>query len=157
MPDPAPSPDCCQTYVDALATETDKITAQKQLDQCRLMEKQEPSNLYATLNDVDPTMYSTFTKCLQQRIIAADIPLIKLINDYEINKIDANTASELNKNTMSLYQIDLYYTIGKIFLFIILILAYFYFFNGTGLIEPIKSSVKSVNDKIRQFTNVPIK
>jgi hypothetical protein len=150
-------PDCCQTYVDALATATDKINAQTQLDKCRLMEKQEPSDLYATLNDVDPTMYTTFTKCLQQRIIAADIPLLKLINEYETNKIDANTASEMNKNTSALYQTDLYYTIGKIFLFIILILAYFYFFNGIGLIEPIKTSIKSANDKISQFTNVPIK
>jgi len=154
-----PESDCCKPYVDALATATDKTASQAKLDTCRLFQKQEPSDLYATLNNVDPSMYDTFTKCLQQKIIDADKPLLKLINNYETSKTDAITASEMNNNTMSLYQTDLYYTIGKTFLFVILILAYFYFFNGVGMIEPIKSSIKSVNDKIAEYTNVkaPIK
>jgi hypothetical protein len=77
-----------------------------------------------------------------------------LINNYESTKIDAVTASELNKNTMSLYQIDLYYTIGKVFIFFIMALAYYYFLNGQNMIEMIKSGFQGANDKLTKLTEV---
>ena len=153
--------DCCQPYIDALnsAQNDSKESAQKDLDTCRLIQKQGPDDLYSTLNSVEPSMYTTFTKCIQDRIIEADKPLLGLINDYAGKKEDAITASELNRNTMSLYQVDLNYTIGKVFIFMILILAYFYFLNGISVIEPIKAGVQQVSEKISNFTTVkaPIK
>jgi len=149
--------DCCQPYVDALNTAEDKESAQKDLDTCKLIQSQSPDDLYATLNTVEPSMYTTFTKCIQTRIIDADEPLLGLINDFAGKKEDAITASELNRNTMSLYQIDLNYTIGKVFMFIILLLAYFFFLNGVSVVEPIKSGVQQMGEKISNFTVAPIK
>jgi hypothetical protein len=149
--------DCCQPYVDALKSAVNKETAQKDLDTCRLIQTQNPDELYTTLNSTDPSMYHMFTKCIQTRIIDADKPLLGLINDYAGKKEDAITASELNRNTMTLYQVDLNYTIGKVFMFIILFLAYFFFLNGVSVIEPIKTGVQQMGEKISNFTVAPIK
>jgi hypothetical protein len=148
--------DCCQAYVDRLknASQADKATAQANLDTCNLFKKQPTSELYTTLNNISQPMYSTLAQCLQNRIVKSNEPLIHLINDYEKKKIDAVTASELNKNTMSLYQIDLYYTIGKIFIFFIIILAYYFFLNGQRVFETIQSIIQTVNDKMTKFTEV---
>ena len=154
-------PDCCQLYLDRLADaeESEKESAQIELDTCRSFQKLQPKELYDTLNTVEPSMYSTFTQCIQNRITDADKPLLSLINDYEDKKKDAITASELNRNTMSLYETDLNYIIGKIFLFIILILAYFFLLNGASLIEPIRDGIQKAGEKISNFTSVkaPIK
>jgi len=154
-------PDCCEQYVNDLknAEDADKASVQIILDKCRSFQKLMPVDLYDTLNTVEPSMYTTFTKCMQERIIDADKPLLSLINDYEDKKIDAITASEMNRNTMTLYEVDLNYTIGKIFLFIIIILAYFYLLNGASLIEPIKEGIQKASNKISNFTSVkaPIK
>jgi len=153
--------DCCQLYIDRLADaeESGKEYAKIQLETCRSFKKLQPKDLYDTLNTVEPSMYSTFTKCMQDRITDADKPLLSLINEYEDKKKDSITASELNRNTMTLYETDLNYTIGKIFLFIILILAYFFLLNGASLIEPIKNGVQKASEKISNFTSVkaPIK
>ena len=148
--------DCCKSYDDERrnATPETKAAADKKYEQCLLFKTQNTSDLYKTLNLVDQTMYSTMAQCLQNRIINTDQPLINLINNYESNKIDAVTASELNKNTMSLYQIDLYYTIGKVFIFFIIALAYYYFLNGQKLVETIKTGLQTANDKITKFTEV---
>jgi hypothetical protein len=151
-------PDCCEQYVNDLenADDANKASVQIILDKCRSFQKLKPNELYATLNTVEPSMYTTFTKCMQDRIIDADKPLLSLINDYEDKKIDAITASELNRNTMTLYEVDLNYTVGKIFLFIILILAYFYLLNGASLIEPIKQGIQKATNKITNFTSVKV-
>lgn len=154
-------PDCCEQYVNDLenAEDANKASVQLILDKCRTFQKLKPVELYATLNSVEPSMYNTFTKCMQDRIIDADKPLLSLINEYEDKKIDAITASEMNRNTMTLYEVDLNYTIGKIFLFIVLILAYFYLLNGASLIEPIKEGIQKATTQISNFTSVkaPIK
>lgn len=151
-------PDCCEQYVKDLenADDADKASVQIILDKCRSLQKLQPNELYATLNTVEPSMYTTFTKCMQDRIIDADKPLLSLINEYEDKKIDAITASEMNRNTMTLYEVDLNYTIGKIFLFIILILAYFYLLNGASLIEPIKEGIRKASNQITNFTSVKV-
>ena len=63
----------------------------------------------------------------------------------------------MNNNIKVLYQTDLYYTMGKAFLFVCLIITYFYFFKISGIIDPIKNVVKSISDKASKFTeNVKI-
>ena len=149
-------PDCCESYETALknATPANKAAAQDKYEKCLLFKTQNTTDLYSTLNNVDQTMYSTMAQCVQNRIISSDQPLISLINNYESKKIDAVTASELNKNKMSLYQIDLYYTVGKVFVFFIIALAYYYFLNGQQLVDTIKSGVQTANDKITKLTEV---
>jgi predicted PurR-regulated permease PerM len=149
-------PDCCESYETALknATPETKAVAKERYEKCLLFKTQNTNDLYSTLQNVDKTMYSTMAQCIQNRIIESDQPLINLINNYELNKIDAVTASELNKNTMSLYQIDLYYTVGKVFIFFIIALAYYYFLNGQKIVETIKSGVQTANEKITKFTEV---
>jgi hypothetical protein len=137
-------PDCCVG-----------LTNSVDISYCNAFVKQEPSELYNTLNTIGierQELYPTFQKCLKTRLLDADKPLVDLINNYKNNKIDANTASEMNKNTMSLYQTDLYYTIGKFLIFSIILLAYFYFLNGASVVESIKAGVQSVNDKVATLT-----
>jgi hypothetical protein len=148
--------DCCKSYKTALdnATPQTRVSAKTNYDHCLQFQNQPTSDLYSTLNEVDQSMYSTMTQCLKHRIIKSDQPLISLINNYESKKIDAVTASELNKNTMSLYQIDLYYTVGKVFIFFIIALAYYYFLNGQNLVDTIKTGVQTANDKMTKLTEV---
>jgi len=70
------------------------------------------------LNKRDDT-YSNILECVQKRIQESDVDLNNLINNYSDNKEKAITASEMNNNTKTLYQKDLYYTYGKIFFFIL--------------------------------------
>lgn len=92
--------------------------------------------------------------CIQQKLIESDVSLNNLLNNYETSKIGAITASEMNNNTKTLYQVDLYYTIGKSFLFICLFATYFYFFKITGIIEPIKNGINLVKNKVTKLTDV---
>jgi len=147
---------CCKSYEDALkAALPEEIAAAKdKLDKCKLYEKQSTNDLYATLNNLDKDMHLPMAQCIQKRIVKSDEPLVNLINNYESNKIDAVTASEMNKNTMSLYQIDLYYTVGKIFIFLAISLAYYYFLNGQNMVDMVKTGVQNANEKIKKFTEV---
>ena len=136
---------CCQGLED-----------EDDIKMCKLFQTQSPTELQNTLNSIGTDkhyLYTTFANCLQAEIFKSSQPLVDLLNNYEVNKIDAVTASEMNKNTMSLYQTDLYYTIGKVFLFFIIILAYYYFLNGEAMIGPIKAGIQSVNDKITKIAN----
>jgi hypothetical protein len=147
---------CCQSYEDAVKTAKpqDLAAAKDKLAKCKLYETQSTNELYSTLNNLDQTMYLSMAQCLQDRITKSDEPLVNLINSYESNKVDAVTASELNKNTMTLYQIDLYYTVGKIFIFAAISLAYYYFLNGKNMVEYFKTGIQSANEKITKFTEV---
>jgi hypothetical protein len=122
------------------------------LEACEKFKTQSTNDLYKTLNNTAEDMYPTLVQCLQDRITDGDEPLLKLLNSYESKKKDAVTASELNKNTMTLYQIDLYYTIGKIFMFLIILLAYYYFLNGQNMVSTIQTGIQTANEKLTKFT-----
>jgi hypothetical protein len=147
---------CCQSYEDAVnsAPPENKDAAKDRLVKCKLYETQSTNDLYATLNSLDENMRLPMAQCIQKRIIQSDEPLVNLINNYESNKVDAVTASEMNKNLMSLYQIDLYYTVGKIFIFLAISLAYYYFLNGQNMVEMVKTGIQNANEKIKKFTDV---
>ncbi len=91
-------------------------------------------------NNID---FSLWQSCVsrQKDISHVDLNLASIntiLNTYNIaeqNRTD--TANELNKYSMTLFQNDIYYTYGKILFFIILIGAYLYFFRINGIIQPI--------------------
>ena len=112
------------------------------------------SELYEAANringsSIDPTQknYADMLGCVQQRIIDANGDLNELLNVYETNKINSITASEMNNNTKTLYQTDLYFTYCKIFLFICLIGSYVYLFRTTGILIPIQNLIKNITEK----------
>ena len=139
------SPDCCAGLTDPI-----------DISFCNFFRDKDPTDLYSPLNEIkienQKNIFPVLSQCLKNRITDADKPLIDLINNYENKKKDAITASEMNKNTMALYQVDLYYTIGKILLFAILVLAYFHFLNGATLIESMKTGIQSVKEKVATLT-----
>ena len=139
------SPDCCAGLTDPI-----------DISYCKIFRDKDPTDLYSPLNEIkienQKNIFPVLSQCLKNRITDADKPLIDLINNYENKKKDAITASEMNKNTMALYQVDLYYTIGKILLFAILVLAYFHFLNGASVIESIKTGIQSVKQKVETLT-----
>ena len=116
--------------------------------------------LYTDLNtkytsDVNnDTKYGDMLECVQKRIIDANANLNNLLNVYEDDKLNAITASELNTNTQTLYQTDLYYTYGKVLLFACLFGIYFYFFKISGIIEPLKNGLKNIKEKANKLTDV---
>ena len=115
-------------------------------------------DLYTKLDSIAPdnNKESEMLKCLQERVKKEDAELNNLLNNYEKNKLHAITASELNRNTSSLYKTDLYYTIGKSLLFVCLITTYFYFFRITGIIEPLKNISKKISEKVNKLTEVKV-
>jgi len=107
------------------------------------------------LNKGDDT-YSNILECVQKRIQESDVDLNNLINNYSDNKEKAISASEMNNNTKTLYQKDLYYTYGKIFFFILLAGCFYYFFKLSGILEPIKNIVEKVKDKVKTLKETKI-
>jgi len=116
----------------------------------------EPNDLLSLLEEEEPENYDTMLGCLNQRLVDLNQPLTELLNKYEKDKIKAISASELKRNTSEVYQSDLYYTVGKTLLFIILFCIYLYFFNVTGIIQPIRDGIKIVNDKLIELSEVKV-
>jgi len=93
--------------------------------------------------------YGDLLQCVQRRIQESDDSLNNLINNYSDNKEKSISASEMNKNSETLYQKDLYYIYGKIFFFIILAGCFYYFFKLSGVLGPIKNIVDKVVNKVK--------
>jgi hypothetical protein len=113
-------------------------------------------NLYTILNNTDPLDYHYMLLCLKEQVKTANGPLNDLMNHHTKNKIGAITASEMYKNTRSIYNTDLYYTISKIFLFIELIIAYIYFFKDSGILQPIRDSATFLNEGINKLKDFQV-
>jgi hypothetical protein len=121
---------------------------------CSTYDVRDPATLYDTLNDTDPSMYGFMLDCLQKKINDKNRPLQQLITSHEVNKKDAITASEMNRGMRDIYQSDLFFTISKIFMFIILICVYVYFFKYTGIIQPIKDGAIIVKDNLDKVKDI---
>jgi len=121
---------------------------------CNTYNVNDPATLYDVLNDTEPSMYGFMLDCLQKKIIDNDRTLHDLVTSQEADKKDAITASEMNRGMRAIYQSDLFFTISKVFMFIILICAYIYFLKYTGIIQPIKDGAKIVKDNLDKVKDI---
>ena len=123
---------------------------------CNMYTDDDPYVLYDILNDTEPSMYGYMLECLQKKITDNDRKLNSLVTSHEADKKDAITASEMNRGMRSIYQSDLFFTISKVFMFIILICAYVYFLKYTGIIQPIKDGAKIVKDNLDKVKDIKL-
>jgi len=101
--------------------------------------------------NTSPIDYNKWLKCLWDDINKKNIDLSNVdtqIHNWDIDRANEDTATELNNYSMTLYQSDLKYTFGKILFFIILAILYMYFFKVNGIIEPIMKIFTFMKTKI---------
>jgi len=97
-----------------------------------------------------PIDYNLWLKCLWADIDKTNIDLSNVntqISNWNIDRVNDDTATELNNYSMTLYQSDLKYTFSKIIFFIILAIVYMYFFKVNGIIEPIMKLFNYIKTK----------
>jgi hypothetical protein len=95
--------------------------------------------------------YNQWLKCLWAEMDKTNIDLSNVntqIRNWDIDRANDDTATELNNYSMTLYQSDLKYTFSKIIFFIILAIVYIYFFKVNGIIEPIMKIFNFMKTKI---------
>lgn len=95
--------------------------------------------------------YNQWLKCLWDNVNTTNVDLTNIntqISNWDIDRANDDTATELNNYSMTLYQSDLKYTYGKIIFFIILVIVYMYFFKVNGIIEPIMKIFTFIKTKI---------
>jgi len=115
-----------------------------------------PATLFTILETENENNYDIMLKCLNNQLEQSNKPTIDLINKYGKDKLNAITASEMERNVNKIYQEDLYYTIFKFFMFFILILVYIYFFKLTGIIQPIKDGMDLLGNKVSEIRDIKI-
>ena len=151
---PAPTTYTPITYAPITSAPTTSAPTTSEPLNCRTYDVSNPATLYDTLNDTDPSMYGFMLDCLHKKITDQNRPLYELITSQESDKKDAITASEMNRGMRAIYQSDLFFTISKVFMFIILIGAYIYFLKYTGIIQPIKDGAKIVKDNLDKVKDI---
>ena len=95
--------------------------------------------------------YNKWLKCLWAEMDKTNTDLSNVsaqISNWDIDRANDDTATELNNYSMTLYQADLKYTFSKIIFFIILAIVYMYFFKVNGIIEPFMKIFNFMKTKI---------
>jgi len=77
-----------------------------------------------------------------------------ILNQIEKN----NSAEELNKNTQSIYVLDLVYVVCKVFLFVVLGIIYVVFFKNAETMKDVIIDAKdNITQKIRPLIKTEVK
>jgi len=98
--------------------------------------------------------FDKWKKCIADKKLSKNVDknlasINTILGGYNISEqTRTDTANELNKYSMTLYQNDIYYTYSKFFMFVVLIFSYIYFFRMNGIIEPIMKLFNIVNTQI---------
>jgi ATP-dependent Zn protease len=131
-------------------------TTRPPINPCSQYEVNDVSTLYSVLNETEPSMQDTMLRCLQQQIITKGDPLYQDAINYGNNKIESISAIQKKVNIDIIYQDNLFYTISKVFMFILLIGAYIYFFKDSGIFQPIKNGAKMVKENLDKVKDIKI-
>ena len=131
-------------------------TTRPPINPCSQYEVNDVSTLYSVLNETEPSMQDAMLRCLQQQIITKGDPLYQDAINYGNNKIESISAIQKKVNIDIIYQDNLFYTISKVFMFILLIGAYIYFFKDSGIFQPIKNGAKMVKENLDKVKDIKI-
>jgi len=115
----------------------------------------DPATLFTVLKNETENNYDVMLDCLNIQLENSTKPINELIHKYGKDKLNAITASEMERNVDKLYQDDLYYTIFKFFMFVILLIVYIIFFKN-GIIQPIKDGMNLVNSKLTKISEIKV-
>jgi hypothetical protein len=123
-------------------------------DACNKYDK-DPATLFTILQTENVNNYDFMLECLHKQLEKSNKPMNELINKYGKDKLNAITASEMERSVNKLYQDDLYYTIFKFFMFVILLIVYLFFFKN-GILQPIKDGMNLINNKVTKISEIKV-
>ena len=115
----------------------------------------DPATLFTILETENENNYDVMLGCLDKQLVNSNKHINDLINKYGNDKLNAITASEMESSVDKLYQDDLYYTIFKFFMFVILFIVYIFFFKN-GIVQPIKDGMNLINSKVTKISEIKV-